>query len=108
MSKQVSKEENTELSLRFKSRYTGLKRPVTTAARTITDKKGQRSQPSKKQETRNKAKKNHKMISRCLESLKVPPDWMGFSAFELQQLSPSFLVTECSSIFLENEFSAIK
>jgi hypothetical protein len=108
MSKQVSREEKTGLSLRFKRRYTGLKSPVTTAARTITDKKGQRSQPSKKQETRNKARKNHKMISRCLESLKVPPDWMGFSVFELQNLSPSFLVTGRSPIFLENEFFAIK
>lgn len=90
MSKQVSKEEKTELSLRFKSRYTGLKSPVTTAARTITDKKGHRSQPSKKQETRNKARKNHKIMSRCLESLKVPPDWMGCLVFVPRHLFPRY------------------
>ena len=79
MSKQVSNEENIGLSLRFKYRYTGLKIPVTTAASIITEKKGQRSQPNKKQETRNKAKKNHKIMSRGVELLKLAPEWMGFS-----------------------------
>jgi hypothetical protein len=36
--------------------------PVTTAARTITDIKGQKSQPSKKADTRKRARKNHKII----------------------------------------------
>jgi uncharacterized protein (DUF2235 family) len=54
-----------------------LKIPLITAARTIIDKKGQRSQPNKKQETRNKAKKNHKIMSRGVESLKLPPNGWG-------------------------------
>jgi hypothetical protein len=52
---------------------------VITAARIITEKKGQRSQPNKKQEIRNKAKKNHKIMSRGVELLKLSPEWMGFS-----------------------------
>jgi hypothetical protein len=52
---------------------------VITAARIIIDKNGQRSHPNKKQETRNKARKNHKIISRGVESLKVPPERMGAS-----------------------------
>ena len=79
MSRQVSNEDNIGLSLRFKYRYTGLKIPVITAARIITEKKGQRSQPNKKQETRNKAKKNHNLMSRGVELLKVPPEWIGSS-----------------------------
>ena len=77
MIRQVSNEESIELSLRFRYRKTGLKIPVITAARTITDIKGQRSQPNKKQEIRNRAKKNHKIMSRGVELLKVPPGQMG-------------------------------
>jgi hypothetical protein len=36
--------------------------PVTTAARIITDIKGQKSQPRKKAEMRKRARKNHKII----------------------------------------------
>jgi hypothetical protein len=56
-----------------------LKIPVTTAARIITEKKGQRSQPNKKQEIRNKAKKKPKIMLRGDELLKLSPEWMGFS-----------------------------
>ena len=77
MKKHVSNDERIGLSFRFKYRYTGLKIPVITAARMITDKKGQKSQPNKKQETRNRAKKNHKIRSRCAELLKVSPGRMG-------------------------------
>jgi hypothetical protein len=37
------------------------------------------------------------MISRCVESLKVPPDWMGSSVFELQHLSVKFVVNRVVS-----------
>jgi hypothetical protein len=53
---------------------------VITAARTIIDKNGQRSHPNKIQDTRNKARKNHKIILRDVESLKIPPERMGASA----------------------------
>jgi hypothetical protein len=36
--------------------------PVTTAARTMIDIKGQKSQPSMKADTRKRARKNHKII----------------------------------------------
>ena len=79
MIRQVRSEEGIGLSFRFKYRYTGLNIPLITAAKTIMDKNGHRSQPNKKQEIRNRAKKNHKIISRGVESLKVPPERMGAS-----------------------------
>jgi hypothetical protein len=85
-----------------------LKRPVITAARIITDKKGQRSQPNKKQETRNKAKKNHKIMSRCVESLKGPPDRMGFPLGELQRPVEKFVVNSVFSNLASTELSTIK
>ena len=79
-----------------------------TAARIITDRKGQRSQPNKKQETRNKAKKNHKIMSRCVESLKVPPDRMDFPLGELQRPVEKFVENPVVSNLAATEFSAIK
>jgi hypothetical protein len=63
----------------------------------MTDKKGQRSQPNKKQETRNKAKKNHKIMSRGVESLKIPPQQMGFPMTSLQNPPLKFVVNAVSS-----------
>jgi len=60
---QVNSDAKEELIFLFKKSYIGLKMPVTTAARTITDIKGQKSQPRKKAEMRKRAKKNHKIIS---------------------------------------------
>ena len=48
-----------------------------TVARTITDKNGQRSQPNKKHDTRNRVRKNHKIMSRGVELLKLPPKVPG-------------------------------
>jgi hypothetical protein len=50
-----------------------LKTPVITIARTITDINGHRSQPSRKQDTINKARKNHKMMSRGDDGLNLLP-----------------------------------
>jgi hypothetical protein len=43
-------------------------------AKTITEKNGHRSQPSKMQDTKNKARKNHSIMSRGDDGLKLPPD----------------------------------
>jgi hypothetical protein len=75
---QVINEESEGLSLRFRNLYTGLKIPVTTTAITITDKNGQRSHPSRKQDTRKMARKNHRMISRTVVSLTEPPEIIIF------------------------------
>jgi hypothetical protein len=45
-----------------------------TMANTMTEKKGHRSHPNKKQDTTNKARKNHKIRSRGDEGLKLPPE----------------------------------
>lgn len=75
---QVISEEKMGLSFRFKKRYNGLKIPVITAARTITDKNGHKSQPNKKQETRKMARKNHNIVSRGVELFKASPETMRF------------------------------
>jgi len=49
-----------------------------TMAKTITEKNGHSSQPSKPQDTRNKARKNHNIMSRGDDGLKLPPQMIGF------------------------------
>ena len=51
-------------------------------AKTITEKNGHSSQPSKPQEIRNKARKNHNIMSRGDDGLKLPPRWLIQSALE--------------------------
>jgi hypothetical protein len=78
---QVISDEITELNLRFKNRYTGLKIPVTTMARTITDRKGHSSQPNMIQDTVKTARKNHKIIARGFLSFTMPPISIGIADF---------------------------
>jgi hypothetical protein len=59
---QISSDAKREFIFLFKKLYSGLKIPLTTAAKTITDIKGQKSQPRKKADNRKRAKKNHKII----------------------------------------------
>ena len=46
-------------------------------AKTITEINGHRSQPNRKQEIRNKARKNHKIMSRGDDGFNLPPPMMG-------------------------------
>jgi hypothetical protein len=46
-------------------------------ANTITETNGHRSQPSRRQDIRNKARKNHIITSRGDDGLKLPPPRMG-------------------------------
>jgi hypothetical protein len=71
--KQVKSDAKRELIFRFKKLYTGLKMPVTTAARIITDIKGHISQPNKKAEIIKRAKKNHNIMLREVLSPIGPP-----------------------------------
>ena len=77
MMTQVISEESVAFNFRCNTRYTGLKTPVMTMAKTITEKKGHRSQPSKTHDTRNKARKNHKIMSRGDDGFKLPPRTIG-------------------------------
>ena len=46
-------------------------------AKTITEKNGHSSQPSKPQDTKNKARKNHNIMSRGDDMLKLSPRLIG-------------------------------
>jgi hypothetical protein len=59
--------------LPLRNRYTGIKTPVTTVDRIITEKNGQSSQPNNRQEMVKTARKNHRIILRGLLSLTLPP-----------------------------------
>ena len=47
-------------------------------------------------------------MSRCVESLKVPPDRMGFPLGELQRPVEKFVVNPVVSNIATTEFSTIK
>ena len=49
-----------------------------TIAKTMTEKNGHSSQPNKPQDTRNKARKNHNIMSRGDDGLKLPPRMIGY------------------------------
>ncbi len=66
-------DEITGFSLRFMNLKTGLNTPVTTVDRTITEKNGQSSQPSIKQDMVKTPRKNHKIILREFLSSTMPP-----------------------------------
>lgn len=78
---QVKSDETMGFNLRLKNLYTGLKTPVITVARIITDKKGQSSQPSMKQDAIKTPRKNHKIIPRELLSFTSPPISIGIADF---------------------------
>jgi hypothetical protein len=81
--RQVSTEANAGRSFFLKNENVGLKIPDTTMARIIIDINGHNSHPSRKIDTRNNARKNHKIISRDdLFSMMVPK--MGINTWGCQ------------------------
>ncbi len=81
---QVRMEDKTGLILRFKMSYNGLKMLLTTAARIITDTKGQKSRPRRKSETRKSARKNHKIILlEVLPCIAAPIQYKNFMSLSM-------------------------
>jgi hypothetical protein len=69
----VIRDEIVGFNLPLRNRYTGIKTPVTTVDKIITEKNGQSSQPNNKQEIVKTARKNHRIILLGLLSLTLPP-----------------------------------